>query len=280
MWLILIEPNDPLGPWLADGLRRRTLTPVVALSTQDFLDRGRLEQHRNDDEAWFHLETEDGLVVDSREVTGAINRLRTLPLRPISGSHLGSGRKFSDAPAILVSCLAALRCPMLNPPGSSGLGPDVRLDFEWAVIALQAGLRSAARQTAPLAAHTLLKGPSTSADAESARVLVIDHEVLTPPDVTLPARTLQACCCLAQFARTPMLAVDLRRQPGGEWMFVDADPRPDPSTYGSAALDALAEALAPSMSVHGGTPEPIEEEAPVRSPFSSDSNPPLALQPA
>src|SRR5690606_14430172 len=119
MWLVLTDPNDPLAPWLMDGLRRRTCGSVQLLSSRDFLDNPHF-CFQPGEESFFELETNDGHFVASRRVAGALNRLRSFS--PQTVAHLPPGQRLDavmTTSALIAGCLRALRCPVLNPPGTA-----------------------------------------------------------------------------------------------------------------------------------------------------------------
>lgn len=253
MWLILTDNGDAEGQWLADGLGARLPGPIVQLTGRDLVDGCRWEHRFDDRGEWFRLYTAHGAVVDNRNVRGVINRLRVLPAGPTSHRrHASRPDAVHDTGAMLLSCLNALTCPVLNPPGAHGVSGDQRQASEWAALALRAGFRGRPSLSAPTG-EALRSDPPPTWD-ESIRglpprhFLVVGHHILPRSDSSPLSEDVAACCRrLAAFARCPLLSVQLVQAASGDWFFRGADSHPSILPAGLPVLDAIAAALAPTL---------------------------------
>src|SRR5687768_5862165 len=141
MWLILTEPYDDTGAWLADGLSAHAPGPVVHLTTRDFAHRAHTTRLIVGSDDWFRITVDNGVTIDSRSLRGVVNRICALP--PGLASRLNdpqrddAQRNFSLP---LLRLLHGFPGPVLNRPTAQGVSGDFRLDFEWTALASQAGL--------------------------------------------------------------------------------------------------------------------------------------------
>ncbi|HEY0945803.1 MAG TPA: hypothetical protein VGD81_11065 [Opitutaceae bacterium] len=253
MWLILTDNGGAEGQWLVDGLGARLPGPIVQLTGQDLVDGCRWEHRFDARGEWFRLYTATGAVVDNRNVRGVINRLRVLPAgQPPRRRNASEPESSHDTGAMLLSCLSALTCPVLNPPGAHGVSGDQRRASEWTALAQRAGFRCLPGLPAPTGG---LPPPGTPPAWDDhirglppRHLLVVGQRILPRDDSTLLSEDVAACCRrLAAFARCPLLGIQLIRTAAGGWLFRSADSHPNLLSAGLPVLEALAATLAPTL---------------------------------
>ncbi len=139
-WLVITAEGDEAGRWAAERLAFAGLEPLVVVTDADLA--GAIWDHRvGNDGTASRLTLGDGRVVDSGEIRGTLNRLQVAPPPPLAAEDREYG--FHELSALLMSWLASLPGPMLNPPDTRGLAGAWRSPAEWAVLAAEAGLRAA-----------------------------------------------------------------------------------------------------------------------------------------
>ena len=143
--------------------------------------------------------------------------------------------------ALVMSWLASLPAPTLNPPDTRGLSGAWRSPAEWAVLAGEAGLAaapvvfdSAAEPAGGIGWYAM--GPYGPFVED---VIVVGEAVFSGAD--LPPSAVDACRRLAASSSTPMLGDRVRRRWDGAGLGVT--PLPDLRAGGDAAIEAVAEAL-------------------------------------
>jgi len=239
-WLLLASVHDESARWLADRLPNGGLAPLQVVTDADLL--GATWRHRIDDAgASTRVDLADGRVIDSAEVRGTLNRLTHVPPELVSALVI-EDRTYAhqELSALVLSWLASLPGPVVNPPSPRGLCGAWRPPAEWAVLASEAGLcpapvRVDATADPALAPAGWQPWPPFAPVAES--VIVVGEEVFA--DRELDAATMDACRCLAVRAATPLLGLAF----AGESL-VGATPLPDVRT-GDDLVAALVALLDP-----------------------------------
>lgn len=238
MWLVIAPPEDESADWAARGLARRGLAPVRLVAPEQLVYAIASEHRLGRDGVWFTLRTGRGETIDSRRIRGVLNRIRALPTAHLERAG-PEDRDYAveEWHALLLSWLAAVDGPVVNPPAPAGFGGQPRTGLEWRLLAGQAGLATDPLALDSRAAVPLAAGP---ARRPAAAVLVLDGEAFgrVPPPVA------EACVRLRQLAGERLLGIVLARDKAGRWRFLDATPLPDLRPGGAAFLDALARALA------------------------------------
>jgi hypothetical protein len=246
MWLILTEPYDDTGTWLAEGLRPLTSEAVVHLTTRDLTQRARVCQVVADGESWFRVTVENGRTIDSRTLNGVVNRICALPpglaLRLHDPLRDSAQRNFGLP---LLRMLHDVAGPVLNRPTAQGISGDFRLDFEWAALANQVGLPRAPARPAWPPARVPDRSHTNMSASDIVPVAVIGDQVLVLDnvDTRLPGNVIASCRRLAALSRTSLLGLDLMRSSPGEWKFLRANPRVNLVPGGAEVLTAVARAL-------------------------------------
>jgi hypothetical protein len=239
-WLVICSIHDEAAGWAYRGLRDLGLDPLAHVTDADLL-AGAVWSHRlGRNAATAGLRLADGRVVDGRAVRGTLNRLSYLPpgivgLLPERDREYGLHELY----ALLLSWLAALPGPILNPPDPRGLCGAWRHPAEWAALAGAAGLSAAPYRFDLDGADAATPYTIGAEDA----IVVGSHVFSRLP---LSAADYDACRRLAVLARTPLLGLTLRvgarPDPAGVEL-ASATPFPDLRAGGRALLEALAEAL-------------------------------------
>lgn len=240
MWLILTEPYDDTGAWLAQGLRPYAPGPVIHLTTRDIAQGASTAHGLENGSAWFQVRLADGATIDSRTLRGVVNRVCALPpglaCRLRSPQRDCAERNFGLP---LLHLLHHFDGPVLNRPTAHGISGDFRLDFEWAALASQVGLtRTPSRPVWSTA-------PASRAGPDVASLAVIAEHVVSLPAgaVEVPAHVVICCRRLAALSRTSLLGLDLTRSVEGSWHFLRANPRPNLIPGGDPLLEAVAHSL-------------------------------------
>ena len=86
----------------------------------------------------------DGRTIDSAEIAGTVNRLTYVPPLLVD-ALVDDDRQYGlqELSALVMSWLASLPAPTLNPPDTRGLSGAWRSPAEWALLAGEAGLDAA-----------------------------------------------------------------------------------------------------------------------------------------
>lgn len=267
MWLILTESHDSSGAWLADGMRERTVQPVLHLHSRDIGPGAECERGMSRDGPWFRLRTERGDVVDSRTLRGVVNRVRALPPGLVQRMSLPDREQvIANFSSPLLRLFRDLPCPVLNRTTAQGLSGDFRIDGEWSALADSAGFLSAPLASTP----TVFRSPGRAAPLAEltnvSRVVVIGERVVPLDAATrsVPPALAAKCLKVANAARATFLGIDAVRLFPRDWRFVAANFCPDLRQGESALLDAIAEYLegpvGETSSEPGGTAASAVEE--------------------
>ena len=257
-WLVLCGHGDAVGRWAFEQLRAKMTGTVEIVTDMDLV--GAAWDHRvTDDAVVTELQLADGRTIASSAILGALNRLIHAPPAMV-GVLTPADREYGYAEysALLLSWLASIEGPVLNPPTTRGLSGAWRSDLEWAVLAADVGLACV-----PLAADSALTTiqppgawdawPPYSEAAESA--IVVGEEVFSAQQ--LDRATRDACRALARLAGTPLLGLMFEAtMDAGPPRLRGATPLPNLRAAGPPVIDVLAMELARSVptSVRGAVP--------------------------
>jgi hypothetical protein len=243
MWLVLANTLDPAGPWLTAGLAARTFHPVIGLTEVD-LGRAQIWEHVvGRGMNWFRLQLADGRWIDSREISGVINRLHQSPFARMAAEH-GADHLYAvhEIAALLIAALANTDCVILNSPGGHGLNGDGRRLTEWRALAAASGLTV----RAPLfRSNDEPEEPDTRATSSrnhKNRLLIIADNVVrtTPEENPVPEPVRRAALKLASAAQNPLLELHFVQDEFNNWIFQNAQPCADLLSAGDAAVEAIA----------------------------------------
>jgi hypothetical protein len=235
-WLVIASEPDAAAQWVADCLREYGLAPLTIVTDADFA--GATWRHwLEGDRGGTRLELADGRVVDSATVRGTLNRLTHVP-PALAAAMAPEDRTYAvqELSALVLSWLASLPGPVLNPPDPRGLCGAWRPPAEWALLASGAGLCPVSVD----GAESPGSGGAWQAWTPFAPVpedaIVVGETVFANRE--LDAATVAACRCLAARAGTPILglAFDGDRLAG-------ATPLPDLRAGGDDLVRELAAAL-------------------------------------
>jgi hypothetical protein len=273
--LFLAHGGDTTATWAAAALTRRLGPGRVVCATPEDLALAPCWSHGLEgDRVRTRLVLRDGSEFSGEEPLLVFDRIRTLSLPQFVGAHSDDQNYASmELFALLLSWLASLHCPVINPVSPRGLSGPGWHALTWQKLAQGAGLpvreqlltSSSRRASDPALAaldgcwaapeeaqlfRNLGDRPAWSATPAGerwARVLVVGGRALgdAPPEL----RT--ACVRLASRARLALLEIwfGVVRGAPGRWFFAGANPFPDITRR--EELDALVEFLA-----EAGVPAP------------------------
>lgn len=246
MWLILTEPCDETGAWLADGLRAFAPCPLARYTTRDIAHGARTARVVEGGDDWFQISVDHRATIDSRTLRGVVNRVCALPpglAFRLQSPHREYAERNFGLP--LLQLLHHFNGPVLNRPTAQGISGDFRLDFEWAALASQVGFPRATSRLMWAGSRADERKPEDRDTPDIVSVAVIGDQVvpLTREPTLLPGATIASCRRLAALSRTTLLGLDLLKVPSGEWQFFRANPRTNLIPGGDAVLAAIARAL-------------------------------------
>jgi hypothetical protein len=196
-----------------------------------------------------------GRRLDSSTLRGLACRLtQTMPPQFASAPQADRDYAAMESQALLLSWLASLSCPVVNPVSPRSLtGPALGL-LEWLPLAAASGLRSRRVCLVPPGARPPHDGWELPAGefggqlwaepvGEVAQLLVVGERVLGEAD----AEERRGCVRLARRARCPVLGVRVAAAADGTGprVFCAADTRPALGAEGAAALAELMTGAAP-----------------------------------
>lgn len=239
MWLALCDTRDAAALWAIAGLRRRGLSPLIAVTPGALVLSRRLAHEIRDGRAHSRFTLPDGREVACDDVCGVLNRWRALPLEHLAGATTEDSRyAVQEIHAIVLSLLAGFGERAINAPTPQGLAGHERAPAEWTLLAGRAGL-----PTLPFR-MTSDAPPSLIAGGQVASVVVLDDDVhLAAARLRLPTDLHPACVALRRLAGVRVLGVDLHRGSDDTWWFRGATPVPDWRIGGEPLLDGLLAAL-------------------------------------
>ncbi|MBS0276692.1 MAG: hypothetical protein JSR81_03655 [Proteobacteria bacterium] len=238
MYLVLCHSNDHAAIWAWQALGAAGL-PRVELVTTEGLASIRGWKHSLGDggavDTSFRLP--DGRVATEADIEGVLNRL-SAPPHEITAHAAPNDRDYAqqELAAFYLSWLHSLGGRVINPPTAQGLGGRWRHASEWALLAHRAGLRTPVYRQSHRDRDDLGYASLAPAGADVLRILVAGGEAFGP---ALPLAVRESCVELGALAETPLLGVDVYREPAG-WRFANATPLPDLTIGGSAFARRLA----------------------------------------
>lgn len=234
-WLVIASEQDKAARWAAERLLAKGHSPLAVVT--DFDLAGATWQHRAGDDS-FHtvLNLADGRVIDSVDVQGTLNRLSHVPASLVAGLNQDDrAYALQELTALVLSWLAAMPGPILNPADPRGLCGAWRPPAEWALLAANAGLHSL-----PVSAGNISHNHQGSWKAwppygpVTEDVLIAGETVFANRD--LSSDMVAACLRLSQVAATPLLGLALE----GDCL-AGATPLPDLRAGGDGLITAIAD---------------------------------------
>ncbi len=238
MWLVLTEPFDPSGDWLAQELAKHASEEVLHLTSRDIAAASQADRGVDDGGVWFRVVAASGRVVESRRLRGVVNRICS---SPGALTHSMGGRA-TESPALgapLMRWLHRWPGPVLNRPNLDGLSGDFRPTFWWLDHAVRAGF------AVPRSQQDFGGKSSPSNDPASVWVAVVGDDVraLDDPGRVIATSLRSRCRRLAQATGASILGVEATSTHTGEWTFLGASLRPDLSRGGEALVLSVVHAL-------------------------------------
>lgn len=248
--LLVIADADDLGARaVAAAVRRSRGNDSVEVVVAAELTATAIWEHRiRDGRARSRVRLVDGRVLDDSPAGAVLNRIGV-----VAGPQLATrpDREYAamELHALLLSWLAGLACPVLNPPSPVGLGGARRGELDWLAVGSRLGLpvrtvrvttdprgvprtlthaagAGGSAHTSEATGHPMLSGDGlfsrwSPPAIATATVLVAGERVLDAP-----ARTAAMCRQLAAGVVCPVLEVTLVREQTRGWVIAGADPLP------------------------------------------------------
>lgn len=240
MWLVACFPTDAAALWVASGLARRGMRPLVMVSPEALVCSRDLVHEITNGRGRTTFTLPDGRTIDSAAVRGTLNRVTALPAAHLAAAATLDDRHYAEHElhAVVLSVLQALGDRVLNRPTPQGLAGRVRNAADWLWLAGRAGFQTAGYGEGDLD-H---RRPRLSRPPDGARrrLLVLDDRVYGD---AVPADIGDKAIALARLADTRLLGVEAIESGRGEWWFGDASATPDLRVGGEPFLDSLADAL-------------------------------------
>lgn len=137
MWMVIAEPADHAALWTYAGLQRLGLQPLEIVTMDELVTAPGWSHRLDDDSARSRVELHDGRVFDSGSLRGVLNRA-VEPQSPVDGDAAGFAA--SELRALVVSWLASLRCPVVNPVSPNCLCGASHDTLGWLLLARRHGL--------------------------------------------------------------------------------------------------------------------------------------------
>jgi hypothetical protein len=142
MYVILAHPGDEVASAVCHELILRYGAPHVALLSDEELTQQTVWAHwQEGNNVRTTLCLADGRRLESADLTAVFNRLRYLTMPHFNVASVADhDYAISEMFALLLSCLASLACPVINPVSRRSLGGADRSLFEWLRLAGRVGL--------------------------------------------------------------------------------------------------------------------------------------------
>jgi hypothetical protein len=139
-WLVVCSTEDEPALWAYDRIRERSSAPVELVTDADLA--GAVWDHRvGEHGVSTEIRLPDGRIVLSDSIGATLDRLVFVPTN-VTAQLAAPDREYgySEFSALLLSWLAGLTGPVLDPPTTRGLGGAWRSPGEWALVAAEVGL--------------------------------------------------------------------------------------------------------------------------------------------
>lgn len=230
MILVLCEPEDTCGLWLAaEFARRGCKVDLVMPDELAVSSRLSLVISKERDRATIHLA--DGRIIDGDSLAGVINRMERFP-RPLLSSASDRDVIYAseEIRAATVAWFAALNCPVLNAPTPySALGVSAS-DVFWRHRAEVLGIRAA----------SITLGVEHVVDQQAdLSVVVIGETVLAVRDKPVPTSILKASVDLVHATGYNLLGLEFSASAPEEWEFLRTHMMPNLMEFGPKVIDAI-----------------------------------------
>jgi hypothetical protein len=236
---VLAHAGDAEADLLARTLAGRGRSPVVLLDAEELLLGSKFVHRLDEQGVATEIEVPGAAPLSSEALEGVVCRLTHAPVPHFERAPEADRRYATmEAHALLISWLAGLDCPVLNPVTSRGLaGPNVGLP-ELSTLAAACGLRSRRFDLDSRRGPEPWLEPLAASPREA---LVAGEQVLGPLD----EETAAACVELARRLGCPVLGVHLAPAlHGGEQLLCGVDPLPRLGAEGARAVAELLVGMA------------------------------------
>ena len=230
MIVVLCEPEDTCGLWLAAEIARRGCEVDVVMP-DELVVGSRFSLKITKDYDVVSVQLTDGRVVDGESLTGVINRMERFP-RPALDAASDQEVIYAaeEARAATVAWFAALECPVLNAPTPYSPAGLSAYESTWRHHAGRLGVR-AASLTMSVDQDTIQPADLT--------VVVIGETVLTSEDYSVPVSALETCLNLSHVTGFKLLGIEFCRSLSGNWELLRVDMKPNLMDFGPQVIDAI-----------------------------------------
>jgi hypothetical protein len=230
-YLVIAAPTDETAIRVYCELRSRHGADAVKIVSSEELEMApRWILQLDSREACSEVRLASGLTIESGAVSAVFQRIRYAQAPHFAASSQYD-REYAAAEmhAVLLSWLASLRCPVVNPPHPMGLGGLERRQIDWLLLGMRAGL--------PVIELELTVGLGETLEPlgmERRSVLVAGASVVGD----VPDGHAEACVRLAALSGCTLLEVFFAPAADG-WRFVGATPYPSDAARIVAGLERL-----------------------------------------
>ena len=230
--LVVADAADRGAHGVAEEVAARHGASEVVVVTPAALTTAATWEHRIvDGRPSTRITLPTGHQLDDRPAAVVLNRVRWV-VPPVMASEVDRGYAVMELHALLLSWLAGLATPVVNPPTPAGLAGVQREELD-----LLAWLSRLGLPTRTFLLSTEVRARSGRADAGpppyrwspgstgSCRALVVGDEVLDAP-----SEVAGLCRSVSAAVRCPLLAVDLVHEQERGWVLAGVDALPELST--------------------------------------------------
>jgi hypothetical protein len=243
VYCVFCPANDLAALWAYWGLKRRGLSSLEIVTPEVLVYNRRLEHRLQDGCTLARLTLQDGRVLDSAAIRGALNRIVSLPQEHFgSASQADQVYAVQEQHAIYLSLLYSLPGALINRPGPRSLVGDLRSPAEWVWQAGKAGIPTLPIRLGSSPSDGIFRALPDEHDAVHA--IVLDGKIFGQlKNQKVSGAFTDSIGQLAALSGLRLLGLDFSLGSDGGLLFASATPIPDLRVGGEALLDALAEAL-------------------------------------
>lgn len=231
MIIFLCSPEDMSARGFVAALNRQHVLDARIVTPQELVYAPDMEHRLANGKALSRITLKEHGVLDSRSMTGVVNRLEQLPdehLKVVAAPDRGYIRQ--ELLAIWSSWISALPCPVINRPNAVSISGPMFHKAVWLNLASQAGLPT------PRVIFDVDTIEPTATDASMTAIVCRDQ----CHSMNLPRQLFAACIDLAAYAGFDMLELGFGHGPNGP-VFSYASPLPTLHQAPAGLIDQLAQ---------------------------------------
>lgn len=232
MFVVICEPEDTSGLWLATELENRGISAPVILP-DELIVGSELSLQFGSTLKRANVKFPSGTSIESGSATTVINRMIRFPV-PILPDGSDEDRIYSaeEARAAVVAWFSVLDCQVLQRPTPYDPTGYSASDLIWRCRAESLGIKS---EPIEIGASRI----SPSLDGKEVTLIQIGDQVLADCRDQIPDEAIEASNRLAASYSPDFLAMRFVIDGTGNWVFTGSAPQPDLSSFGSRLVDVL-----------------------------------------